>query len=172
MLGAAPNWAEVVTAVGSALAGATLLVAAATARLVLQQVGETQRDRHLQWVTEVSRRWDDDKLVGGRIAASRYTRTELAHKVERWLTNPGEDMAEMSMLLRIPNYFEDVALMVQAGNVDADLVWRTLRGPIEAAWDYWEPSIERLREDDPDSYTQFEWLAAVTRSLTREQRSA
>jgi hypothetical protein len=58
-------------------------------------------------------------------------------------------------MLRVPNFFEDVALIVEAGSLDLDLAWRAFGDLAIDAWEYWEPAILVLREDDPDSYAEF-----------------
>jgi hypothetical protein len=66
VLASAPNWAEIVTAVGSALAGGTLLIGVGTAWFGLRQLAESKRDRHVTVLAELGKRWDDDKLVESR----------------------------------------------------------------------------------------------------------
>ena len=68
-----PNWTEVVTAVGSLLAGAGVIFVILGARstldqvkLAAQQVKEAEKVRLIALAIEMARRWDDDVIVAVR----------------------------------------------------------------------------------------------------------
>jgi hypothetical protein len=110
LLASAPNWAEMVTAVGGAILAIGVVIAVVSLR-------ELRRDRHLQWIFEIGRRWDDDDLKESRVALREYDAdgNELALKIRSWLeagrrVEP-ELTAEIERLQRLPDFFEDVALM-------------------------------------------------------------
>jgi hypothetical protein len=62
------------------------------------------------------------------------------------------------VLLRVPNFYEDFALTVEAGSIDEDLAWRSFGDLAVDEWRYWEAAIKVMREDDPFAYSEFEKL--------------
>lgn len=99
LVGAPPNWAEIVTAVGSALTGGTLLVGVGTAWFAPKQLGEARSDRHFQWVAEQSRRWDDQRLEDARVALAKFSSEQLAERVDAWLGHKGTPALDREMLV-------------------------------------------------------------------------
>ncbi len=159
VVGSAPNWAEIVTAIGSLLAGGTLLVGVGTAFFALRQIAEARRDRQVQIIAELGRRWDEDQLVEARAMVVKYDNVQLADKVARALE--GTDTKEYLELLRVPNYFEDLALMAESGGLERDLVRRAFGPMVTRTWDYWELAIAKMREGAEESvlsYSEFERL--------------
>jgi hypothetical protein len=75
---------------------------------------------------------------------------------------------ELAILLREPDYVEDLAIICQTGSLDLKLVSRDFKGVGLIAWDCWEPAITRLRDADPYSYSQFEWLVGQMKALPDE----
>jgi hypothetical protein len=156
---AAPNWAEIVTAVGTGVLALGVLIAVVSLR-------ELRRDRHLHWIFEIGRRWDDTELQASRLALRKYDREDLAFTVRSWLgagqrAGP-EFTAEVELLQRLPDFFEDVALMRRFGRLDVGLVWQSLSGPVNLAWTSWRPAVDAYRKaptGDPEAWTEFEELA-------------
>jgi hypothetical protein len=149
----APNWAEILGAIASAVAGLGVLIA-------VVQLGSIKRDRHLGWIFEISRRWNEDKIEESRLALSKYDSDIVASKIERWRNGKAPDEHEMLVLSRLPDFFEDVALMVKRGRLNVGFVWQALSGPVEKWWAFWEESVVVFRQKgDPEAYTQFQWLA-------------
>jgi hypothetical protein len=165
VLGAAPNWAEIVTAIGSALAGATLVVAVVAALFALRQLREIRRDRHVELIAELGRRWDDERMAQSRAPARRYDSHQLAERLGAWVAS--RDAAEIDtereretlQLMRVPNFLEDVALMVEAGSMTPELIDRSLGSITTATWEFWEEAVEEMRKQDPTIYVEFERLA-------------
>lgn len=149
MLASAPNWAEIVTAVGSALTGLTLLAAVISILLVREQLAGERTDRHVQWVTEIGRRWDSPELEESRIKRSTYTSAQATELIRLWIAgDPRIREEEVWTLLRVPNFLEDVALTVEVGDLDPHLVWRTLAGPLVLEWEFWRDAANLLREEE------------------------
>jgi hypothetical protein len=80
VIASAPNWAEMVAAVGSAVLAVGVLIAVVSLR-------ELRRDRHLQWIFEIGRRWEDEDLKQSRLALRAYGEDgeDLALKFRSWL---------------------------------------------------------------------------------------
>lgn len=72
-----PVWALFWATLGLAVVIFGVVVAAFKA---LGQLTETRRDRHLQVIGELGRRWDDDDLIEARNAVLKYDEVELAER--------------------------------------------------------------------------------------------
>jgi Domain of unknown function (DUF4760) len=152
-IGGGPNWAEIVSAVGAALAGGGVLLA-------VRQLSESKRDRHVQVITDFGRRWDEDKMAEAREALLPFDDVKLAEKIGECLAHPAD--SDLYLFLRVPNFFEDLALVVEFGSIDVELVSRAFRSLVLSEWKYWKPAITKFREGlDQAAYSQFESLATV-----------
>lgn len=163
------DWPAWLTAIGTLVLAGGVLIA-------VIQLRELKRDRALQWIFEMSKRWEDEKLEQSRVAVRAMSVKALADLSKRWGT-PGfsaDEEAQMTELIRLPNFFEDVALMVQHGRLDMDLVWQTFSGPAYEAWEDWKPVMHILREADPWCFSEFEglvfWTAAYVPEAATESR--
>jgi hypothetical protein len=173
------------------LAGATIALAVVTAVLAiaairaLKQLGfaieeldEVKRDRHVQAFSDLGRRWDSPTMEESLKKEADYTQAQLADLVVRAaqpLTNNRlkdwhrrRARKELVVLLRVPNYFEDLALITKAGGLDIKLVAADFKGLAQDEWVYWEAAILRLRDTDPWSFTQFERLVREMELLPDE----
>ena len=168
----APNWADQLAAFGTLVTACGAVAAAVAAHLALGQLDETRRDRHVQVIADLGRRWDDAQLAAARKKQLGYPSVPLSRKVEQWLAHPDTDSEAMLLLLRVPNFFEDLAVMVESGSLDLRLVGKVFKGIALAHWQYWEPSIRIIRDyREPDAYAQFETLVRQLQKLDREVRS-
>jgi hypothetical protein len=129
------------------------------------QLRELKRDRHLSWIFEIGRRWDEEKLEQSRLAFRQYDKhgEDLAAKTVQWLEDEGHTNREldneMLVISRLPDFFEDVALMERFGHLHLGLVWESLSGPVQVTWKAWERSAHAFRDyADVEAYTQFEHL--------------
>ncbi|HEX3254630.1 MAG TPA: DUF4760 domain-containing protein [Gaiellaceae bacterium] len=162
----APNWAAQLAAIGTLVTAAAAVAGAIAAYLALGQLEETRRDRHVQVIADLGRRWDDAQLAAARKKQLAYASVPLSAKVEQWLRHPDTDSEAMLLLLRVPNFFEDLAVMVESGSLDLRLVSKAFKSPALRQWQYWEPSIRVIRDhEDPDSYAQFENLVRQLEKL-------
>jgi hypothetical protein len=64
----------------------------------------------------------------------------------------------LNVLLRIPNFFEDLATVVQAGTLDIERVSKNWKAVATIEWDYWSMAMARIRKEDPYDYSQWEKL--------------
>lgn len=61
-----PNWAEQVTAVGTAIIALSIFGTAVGAFLARRQLVEAKKLRHISLAIDLARRWDDDALISVR----------------------------------------------------------------------------------------------------------
>jgi hypothetical protein len=84
MFGVAPNWAEQVVAIATAVLALGVFGAVAAAVFGAQQVREARRTRQAQMAAEFFRRWNEDSLVEARRLIARFTTPEeLASAFQR-----------------------------------------------------------------------------------------
>jgi hypothetical protein len=144
------------------------VAAAVAAHLALGQLDETRRDRHVQVIADLGRRWDGPELAAARRKQLEYLSVPLSRKVEQWLGHPDTDSEAMLLLLRVPNFFEDLAVMVESGSLDLRLVGKVFKSIAVMHWRYWEPSIRVIRDrHGPRAYAQFETLVRQLEKLDR-----
>lgn len=160
-----PNWAEIVMVSMTAL----LVVAGLWA---LSAVEEARRARNAQQMTELLRRWDDE--------TNREVRLEIMHLALNGLplldhaSGPGPDRLKEAIvqlradnspayrrLMTEPGFLEDLAIMVDYGGIDFEIVNLSLGYQIAYRWCLWRPTAVALREvkQAPELYVNFEKLA-------------
>jgi hypothetical protein len=149
-----PNWADIATAIAAGTALIGIYVAWRTA----------ERARHATTLADISRRWDEPLLVESRQLAARYG-IALRDWVE-YLDQDVEDLApeeaaNLYKLQRIPNFFEDLAILEQAGAITFNMIQKSLGWTIVKTWDRWRPAVDYLRDTkEPDPvYSHFQHLA-------------
>ena len=71
--------------------------------------------------------------------------------------------------LRVPNYFEDLALITEAGGLDPLIVSRNFVALARREWDFWGPAMTRMREDDEFAFIEFENLVVLMEKLAAKQ---
>jgi hypothetical protein len=114
----------------------------------------------VQLIAELGRRWDEEKLAEARTKLLAFDDVQLCEEITGCLASP--EGSDLYVLLRVPNFFEDLALMVESGGVDEELVNRAFRDLTLGQWEYWEKAIVAMRESPrigAGSYSQFERLA-------------
>jgi hypothetical protein len=170
-----------------AIAGGTIALAAVTAVLAiaawraLSQLTEGRTDRQVQVLIHLGERWNSEMMSEALLIEATHTKEGLAHLVERaWREHDGwffkgrakraKDRAnrELVILLRVPDYFEDLAVLAERAHLDMRDVGLIFKGVVLDEWDLWELAIAKLREGDPYSYTQFERLVTDMRGLPDE----
>ena len=84
----APNWAEQLTAIATAIGAIGLSGAIIAAVYAGQQVRETRRGRQAQVAAEFIRRWNDDALVDARRLIDRFqTPEELSAAFQQYVAS-------------------------------------------------------------------------------------
>ena len=76
MLATAPNWAEQVVAIATAVLALSVFGAVAAAVFGAQQVRESRRTRQAQMAAEFFRRWNEESLVEARRLIARFATSE------------------------------------------------------------------------------------------------
>jgi hypothetical protein len=173
LLAAPPNWAEVVTAVFTAL---TMFVLLGTAIFVWRQLSESEGTRLATLVTDLTRRWDEPLLQSARLEFSSLTAAELRTIVELSYAEPRGPEDQIYLRLQaLPNFFEYLGVLEARveGGVPLELInvlWRT---SILSTWRRWHPTIDWIREKAGTQtfYGSFEGLAEKIRQLPPPTRT-
>jgi hypothetical protein len=160
-----PTWTDITVAVTSMI---TLVVLLAALEIAYHQLKEAGRARQSQLMIELSKRWDDKDLADSRhcIDQNRTPSDQLAALRTAW-EQRSEDYYEF---VRVPNFFEDLAVLRHERLVSIDLIHNTLGGAVLKYWDLWSPSVSFLRNDAEkrkDIYSNFETLAKDLRALRK-----
>jgi hypothetical protein len=163
MLAVDPNWAEKVTAIGTAVGAVGLLGAIGAAVFAAQQVREARQTRQAGMAADFLRRWDEDALVETRRLVAEYqTKEELSAAFAGFIASNSE---EAYVFYRELDYFEQLAALERLGALDFELV-RTLLGQrLIDRWDMWKPSIDAMGRG---VYPMFEALVQRMRSAVRD----
>ena len=159
----APNWAEQLTGIGSVLAGLGFIAAAVALWFAYNQLKETRRDRHIQVISEFGRRWDSRRVQSARRIQRVYPGEDLQREVAAWINDPATK-PDVDVLLRLPNFFEDLAIISRCGKLDIELITMAMGSIIIHQWEYWNPSIQTMRQTAPHDYEQFEGLVKDVRT--------
>jgi hypothetical protein len=178
LVAAGPNWAEKLTAIFTILASLGFIAAAVAAWVAVTQLRETRRDRHIQVISDFGLRWDSPPLNEAREQLRRFDNIDLCEKVAARRRKPvsqnplrfrawqrERNAAEVLLLLRVPNYFEDLGLMVDCGALDIELVGKAIGELALAEWGRWELAITLIRAEAPLAYSKFGKLVEQLREL-------
>jgi hypothetical protein len=159
----APNWAEQMTAIATAVGAVGLLGAIVAAVYAGQQVREARTSREAQTAATLFARWNDEALVQARrLLTSFKTPQELADAYSRYVT---DGAPEAYVLYRELDYFEQLAALERRGAVDFELVKLLLGRILVQRWEMWKPAIRAAHGDE--AYPLFEGLAAKMRAALR-----
>jgi hypothetical protein len=164
------------------LFGATVALAAVTTALAVaailalrelgfavQELEEVKRDRHVQVFSDLGSRWESREMTEALQLEWQYRPETLAalfeHASSGRARNPFRERRRQQaaqqtvVLLRVPNYFEDAAMIAKAGGLDSKLFTDNFGGVAVDEWKLWKPTIKKLQETDPLAYVEFERLA-------------
>jgi hypothetical protein len=157
---AAPNWAEQVTAIATALGALGLLGAIVAAVYAGQQVREARTSREAQTAATLFGRWNDEGLVEARRLFARFkTPQELATAYAEYVA---EDAPEAYVLFRELDFFEQLAALERRGAIDFELIELLLGRILVSRWEMWKPAI--LAAHGAGAYPLFAGLAAKMRT--------
>lgn len=127
-------------------------------KLALRQELEIATARQDELLNERSQAWDDDHLLDARMLADQSASPEdLATKLIGLKETKERDFY---VLLRLPNYFEDLAELVSRGRLPLETVEELLGSVIIGRYRQFEPAIRRLRQEQkqPTFCKYWEWL--------------
>ncbi len=137
-----PNWAEVVTAIATAVGALGLLGAIGAAFFAAQQVREARHSRQAQMAADFLRRWDEDALVETRhLVASYRTSAELAAAFQEFIAT---NSVQAFVLYRELDYFEQLAALESVGAFNFELIRVLLGRRLIDRWEMWKPSVDAM----------------------------
>jgi hypothetical protein len=146
IVASAPNWAEQVTAVATAVLALGLFGAFAAAVVGTHQVREARRGRQAQMAAEFVRRWNEEPLVESRRLLASFDQPEdLAAAFGRYVE---EDSPEAYVLYRELDYFEQLAALEHFGAVDFSLLRLLIGRILVDRWQMWSPALHAVYGDD------------------------
>ncbi|HEX8100108.1 MAG TPA: hypothetical protein VF660_07900 [Actinomycetota bacterium] len=156
---------EVVTAtftvVYAAAAVATFFVIFVATTTATKQLSETRATRLTELMTDLSRRWDEPSMLHARqVEGSFRTADRLRAKFPRLYEKNHSKAYEA---LRIPDFFEDVAIFVKEGHLPPETVRLSLGTPMVRHWDYWKKTVDYFRSSQPTAYANWEEVATELR---------
>jgi hypothetical protein len=162
-----PNWAEIVTAVATAVGAIGLLSAIGAAIFAARQVREAERGRHSAMAAEFLRRWDEADLVEARHLIGQYkTPEELKAALEEAIA---VNSIQAFIFYRELDYFEQLAALERVGAFDFDLIKLLLGHRLIERWELWEPAINSLGDN---VYPSFKSLVERMRVALQADASA
>ena len=162
-----PNWAEIVTAVATAVGAIGLLSAIGAAIFAARQVREAERGRHSAMAAEFLRRWDEADLVEARHLIGQYkTPEELKAALEE---SVAVNSIQAFILFRELDYFEQLAALERVGAFDFDLIKLLLGHRLIERWELWERAIDALGDN---VYPSFKSLVERMRVALQADASA
>ncbi len=148
-----PNWAEQVTAIGTAIGAVGLLGAIGAAIFAAQQVREARQTRQAGMAADFLRRWDEDALIETRRLVAQYgTNEELSTALQGFIAT---NSIEAYILFRELDYFEQLAALEQLNAFDFELIRTLLGRRLIDRWEMWKPSLDAI---GPAAYPMFEAL--------------
>ncbi|HSO96473.1 MAG TPA: hypothetical protein VLV81_10570 [Acidimicrobiia bacterium] len=148
-----PNWAEVLTAVATAVGALGLLGAIGAAFFAAQQVREARHSRQAQMAADFLRRWDEDALVETRhLVASYKSGAKLAAAFQGFIE---KNSVQAFVLYRELDYFEQLGALESVGAFNFELIRVLLGRRLIDRWELWKPSIDAMGDG---TYPMFEML--------------
>jgi hypothetical protein len=154
-----PNWAEIVTAIATAVGAIGLLSAIGAVIFGARQVREAERSRQAALAADFVRRWDEAEMVEARHLVGEYATAEalcsaFMHFIE---TNS----FQAYVLYRELDFFEQLAALEHVGAFDFELIRLLLGQRLIDRWELWKPSIDAM---GGDVYPMFDALVRRMRS--------
>src|ERR1700722_9147184 len=155
-----PNWAEQVTAIGTAVGAIGLLSAIGAVIFAGRQAREARIGREAATAVEFFRRWNEAPLVEARrLIAQFQTAESLRDAMVRFI---GENSVQAFVLYRELDYFEQLGALEKHGGFDFELIKTLLGRRLIDRWEMWEPTIEAI--GGKDVYPMFGRLVSKMRA--------
>jgi hypothetical protein len=113
----------------------------------LRQLRELRRDRHVQILLELARRWEGAQMTEALQNSKNYSPEELVRLIVAARTGDlgsperADAWKKVIVLLRVPNYFEDTGLIARIGRLEPQLLADYFAGVAYDEWELWEPAI-------------------------------
>ncbi len=158
------TWTDIVIAVSSAL---TLIVLICAFYIAKREIKCIDKTREAEILTELSKRWNEEQLTESRKTARNYKGSaELKDALE---TARKKNIKEYYRLVRIPDFFEALGVLVNSSCLDKQLTIDLFGSAIEHYYELYKPSIEYLRDfhNDKNIYKWFDNLVTDINKLKR-----
>jgi hypothetical protein len=138
-----------------------------------RSLGDSEKTRHAQLITELSKRWGSKEIASARQLANEYGADNLAELATK-LFGPNaprpvdpKNRADWISIVKFPDFLEAIGVVTLDKALPARMVFQMWGPVIIAADEQWRPSLAVLREhDSPTTHRYFSWLATEMR---REQ---
>ena len=140
-----PNWAEIVTAIATAVGAIGLLSAIGAVIFGARQVREAERSRQASMAADFLRRWDEAELVEARHLVGEYSSPEALASTFRAFIETNSFQA--FVLYRELDFFEQLAALERVGAFDFELIRLLLGARLIERWELWKPSIDSMGGD-------------------------
>ncbi len=121
------------------------------------QVISQRKAREAQLMTDLSARWDSAALTRARRLVSAPPSNPAAI-LARMTELEAQDSAAFFALLRLPNFFEDLAILVEEGSISLRVVKKSLAGAIRTYFQLYKLFVESEQKASPSSYEHWEKL--------------
>jgi hypothetical protein len=162
VLAEAPNWAEQLTAIATAVLAVGVAGAAVAAVFAGQQVKEARRGRQAQAAIDFFRRWNEDALTESRRLIAGFDGPErLAAGFADYVA---ANAPEAFVLYRELDFFEQLAALERTGAFDIATIELMVGRLLVDRWDLWEPALRATH--GVDAYPLFGALAERMRRPT------
>ncbi len=153
---AAATWTDIGT---FAVAAATFGLLVAALFVAWHQINQSREATQAQLMADLSRRWDEEQLVESRRTMESYVMSEgLLDAIQRLILNHDP---EYYVLVKIPNFFEDLKILYDRKGVRLDAIRDSLGGACIHHWRQREPAVKFLQTDRRQTYEHFEALAKL-----------
>ena len=152
------TWLIIWTAVYAAFTVFVTMVLFAAALAAVHQLVEAQTARKVQILTDLSRRWDDLVLSESRRKVNTFIGDpeRLSRTLKRL---DKKNRADYYVIIRVANFFEDLAILVGEDALSLELVKNSLGGPIRHYWSLFRCYILAAQEESPADFEHFARLA-------------
>jgi hypothetical protein len=155
-----PNWAEILTGIGTMVGALGLLSAIVAALFAARQVREAERSRQAVMAAEFLRRWNESALVETRHLIGEYETPEALRDAMVGFIE--SNSVQAYVLYRELDYFEQLGALAHIDAFDFELI-RLLLGPrLIARFEMWKPTLDAI---GGDPYPMFAELVARMRMV-------
>ncbi len=147
-----PNWAEIVTALATALIALGLFVAAV-------QVRESRHSRHAAIAVDIAREWSEPDLVEARLVMAGIPAAALCEYV---MALHERKHPHYFVVIREPLFFEWLGALERFGWLELDWIEATVGTSVLDCWEKWKDTVaEFQRKQNSDKpFCNFKALAA------------
>jgi hypothetical protein len=135
-----PNWAEILTGVGTAVIAFGILLAAL-------QLSESRKTRQAAIAIEVTKKWNERSLIRSRSLFREIVEggTNLRDEYSRLKR---ENQRNYFLLQLLPTFFEDLAVLEKTHCLSLEWIDETMGGQVMSSWNRWKETVEDLRKPD------------------------